>query len=400
MSFLEQLTKGAAGMVQNAGSGILNFGLGQIGAAIQHKRDMKKMAQQQDYALEQMAQSQEYNLANMEQQNQYQIAAEERANEWNSIGSQVERARAAGVSPLAALGGGGAGGMMSVSSAPTGGAPSGSAPSGGVPSSSSPMFDLAGAARGDAVAQAEIQRMEQETNLIKQQIVEKEIENYIAENTKHYEVLLKQYGSEIAGLNVQITQFENSVKEIKFATDNKSKLTAIQKASTEIASIALHDKIDKSMSDATIKKMANQIMLNNSQIAVNNASVSEIEARTLLAGANYLLSLSQSEYYDVMTVNGWSDNQAKQIRNDLEKNRADFENAHREQIHRQSMRNQRWDNAFKLMKGVSSLAYAGCAVAGTVVTGGYGGSFAAAGGQIPKDSPLRGTSPNPIGFKP
>lgn len=142
--FLKNLASSGAGAIANAGSGLLNFGLGQIGAAIQWKREKQKMQMQQDYALEQMAQSQQYNLDNMAKQNEYQIAAEDRANAFNSVGAQVERARQAGVSPMAALGSGGAGGTMSVSSAPTGGSPSGSAPSGGVPSSGgAQFFDLA-----------------------------------------------------------------------------------------------------------------------------------------------------------------------------------------------------------------------------------------------------------------
>lgn len=131
----------------SAGSGLLNFGLGQIGAAIQWNREKKKMKIQQENALEQMAKSQEYNLANMEKQNEYQIAAEQRANEYNSIGAQVERARQAGVSSLAAIGSGGAGGLMSVSSAPSGATPSGSSPSGGAPAGpQAQYFDFARAA--------------------------------------------------------------------------------------------------------------------------------------------------------------------------------------------------------------------------------------------------------------
>lgn len=118
------------------GSGAVNFGFGQAAAAIDWKREQKKMQIQQDNALAQMAKSQEYNLENMAKQNEYQIAAEERANDYNDIGSQLDRARSAGVSPLAALGSGGAGGLMSVSSAPSGSMPSGSAPSGGAPRSS------------------------------------------------------------------------------------------------------------------------------------------------------------------------------------------------------------------------------------------------------------------------
>ena len=120
----------------NVAQSFLNFGLGQATAAIDWKREKKKMQMQQDYSLAQMAKAQEYNLSNMAKQNEYQIAAEERTNDYNDIGSQLDRARDAGVSPLAALGSGGAGGLMSVSSAPSGSMPSGSAPSGGAPRSS------------------------------------------------------------------------------------------------------------------------------------------------------------------------------------------------------------------------------------------------------------------------
>ena len=125
-AFNDFLGTASGGLATGAASSLLNFGLGQIGAAIQHKRNKELMDKTQEQELEQMAQSQEYNLANMEVQNQYQIDAENRANEWNSAKAQVQRAREAGISPLAALGSGGAGGSMGVSSAPSSSTPQGS----------------------------------------------------------------------------------------------------------------------------------------------------------------------------------------------------------------------------------------------------------------------------------
>lgn len=125
------------GVIGDLISGVANFGLGQAAGAIDWQREKKKMALQQEYDLAQMEQSQQYNERNMQLQNQYQIDAERRANEFNSVGAQVERARAAGVSPAAALGSGGAGGLMSTSSAPSSSTPSPvGAPSGGAPRSS------------------------------------------------------------------------------------------------------------------------------------------------------------------------------------------------------------------------------------------------------------------------
>lgn len=397
------------GFLKDMFSGLFNFGLGQASSAIDWKREQKKMQLQQGYELEQMAKEQEYNFATMEQQNQYQIAAEERANEYNSVGAQVERARQAGVSPLAALGSGGAGGTMSVSSAPSGGAPSGgSGPSGGAPRSSTPnLFDLSATSRADAIAAAEIEKTEEETKLVREQIVKQEIENEISENTKQYDILVKKYGSKIAGFQASILEFQDSVKQLQFETDQKERNARIQELSAKVISIQAHDEIDREVADATMRRMSKEIMLMGSQIDLNTASVREVESRTLLNGANYLLSLSQSDYYDVMTVNGWDQHDANLIRNSLEKERAAFENLHREEIHNQSMKNQRRDNTAKILNGVgslfnglSSMAYSACAIAGTVVTGGYGGNFAAAGGQIPKGSPLRGGQPTgKIGYK-
>lgn len=138
------------GVATGAASGLLNFGLGQIGAAIQHKRNKQLMDKAQQQELEQMEKSQEYNLANMEVQNQYQIDAENRANAWNSAEAQVNRAREAGVSPLAALGSGGAGGTMSVSSAPSSSTPQGSGSSPSTGSAPSATFNLAQAMQAGA----------------------------------------------------------------------------------------------------------------------------------------------------------------------------------------------------------------------------------------------------------
>ena len=149
-AFNDFLGTASGGLVTGTASGLFNFGLGQIGAAIQHKRNKELMDKSQEQQLEQMAQSQEYNLANMEVQNQYQIDAENRANEWNSAKAQVQRAREAGVSPLAALGSGGAGGSMGVSSAPSSSTPQGSGSSPATGSGTSATFNLAQAMQAGA----------------------------------------------------------------------------------------------------------------------------------------------------------------------------------------------------------------------------------------------------------
>lgn len=72
---------------------------------------------------------------------------------------------------------------------------------------------------------------------------------------------------------------------------------------------------------------------------------------------------------------------------------SEFRQSHAEEDRKFQRSSERWQRAFNGINSLSNAAYAACAVAGTVVTGGYGGVFAAAGGRIPQKNPS-----NPIGY--
>lgn len=399
-AFEDFLGSSTGGLASSGASGLLSFGLGQIGAAIQWNREKKKMKIQQENALERMAKSQEYNLANMEKQNEYQIAAEQRANEYNSIGSQVERARQAGVSPLAAIGSGGAGGLMSVSSAPSGAIPSGSSPSGGAPAGpQAQYFDFARAA--DIGADIQLKKSqasvaEAQASYYESLTTGKNIENYIQENTKETQIRIENLKAKGLDLTNKAQEFNNSVQQISFATDQALKQQAILKASAELYQIYNSELRADALADSTVKLQAKQLMLTVAKTRETNANVEKIEAETITEGARYLATLSESDYYDAMATLGWKDADLKEIQKELSQFEFEFRQSHAEEDRKFQRSSERWQRAFNGINSLSNAAYAACAVAGTVVTGGYGGVFAAGGGRVPQK--YQGKSPNTIGY--
>lgn len=363
------------GVIGDLISGVANFGLGQAAGAINWQREKKKMALQQEYDLAQMEQSQQYNERNMQLQNQYQIDAERRANEFNSVGAQVERARAAGVSPAAALGSGGAGGLMSTSSAPSSSTPSPvGAPSGGAPRTDSGSgFDFSSA----SVEGRQAELAEEQTEYYTQLAYGKKIENEVSEATKSLRIQLIEVGLDKAAAEARMAIFEDSKKGIRFAKDIEERNAAINKAIAEAWSFAASAELSEGenarrseQQELVLINMTKQIMLTTAQTNTELAKAENIEASTKLLGAQYLLTLSEKELKDVARANSITEGEILATRKALEANRAAFEDAHRLEIHKQNMRNQKFANAQKLMNGLSNVATSVVQVAGAIASGG------------------------------
>lgn len=335
--FVNNLASSAAGGLVDAASGLLDFGLGQIGAAIQWKREKKKMNIQQQHALEQMAKSQEYNLENMAQQNEYQIAAEKRANEYNSVGAQVERARQAGVSPLAALGSGGAGGTMSVSSAPSGGTPSGSAPSGGVPSSSgASFFDLA---RGAELG-SRIRNIEQDTELKAQQTRSQELSNQFEQAVQASRINIEKAKEQGINIDNQQKSLDYEISQLTKSLTLQEKQNKVLKSFAEILSIYNAMSVDRDLADSQIALNDQQIVLKAAEVGLVNAKTDNVVADTRLKGAEFILRSTENEYMQLkkqlIDAQIISQNQA----NEIDKFRNDFEREHKEKDWKRSRTNE------------------------------------------------------------
>lgn len=368
------------------GVGNLVSGFSQIGAAKrQHKYNLKEMEQSQKYALEQMDQSQQYNVANMALQNQYQIDAENRANEYNSAKAQVQRAHEAGISVATALGSGGANGFQSVSSSPSSSTPS----SAGAPSPrgvSRPGINMDTSALGQLIAQipqmranvdateanAEEARSRAYLNRVEAQ--GKEIDNYINENTKEIQIntaKLKEKGIQIEN---EINSFNASVQELRLNLDIKEQQSVISKINADMWRIYDQSKIDHALANANIRLMSSQIILNNANTELAGATTDERIAHTKLLGAQYLCEMSNNDLLIALKNLRVSEKDALDIQNELSKERAKFENEHRLENWKFERSSQRWQRAVNTMNSLSNVAQAACAVAGTVVTGGLGGT--------------------------
>lgn len=202
----------------NVGSSVINGLFSLLGQRKQFKYQKQLNEQQQEMALEQMQQSQDYNLANMATQNQYAIDAEKRAQEWNDIGAQASRARAAGISPLAALGSS-SGGVLSQSSAPSSTTPSPTgANAGGVGSVGSLGLNLGASIIQDKQLRIEEQRVENERLMAEAQARKTNAEAFEQEFNNDILPILKAYELDDA----QTQAVKNAYERIYYADGENS----------------------------------------------------------------------------------------------------------------------------------------------------------------------------------
>ena len=76
---------------------------------------------------------------------------------------------------------------------------------------------------------------------------------------------------------------------------------------------------------------------------------------------------------------------------------SDFRKEHAEEDRDFARASERWNRLSNTLDSISNVAYAACAVAGTVVTGGYGGNFVAGGGKLPAKYTGQGQG-KPMGY--
>lgn len=335
---------------------------------------------------------------NMAYQAELNQQAVDRQNDYNSPVAVAARARAAGVDPSVLLGGSpGSPGISGASAGASFGSPSGR--------SSSPQDFFSRAAGGlqlqNMEATRDATRAQEKKDIAEAEYYDslktgKDIENHIQDQTKEIQIRIAALKEKGLDLTNQSQAFENSVKEVLHETDMALRQQAILKASAELYQIYNSEQRADDLAASTIKLQAKQLILAQAQADQATASVQEIEARTLTEGARYLATLSESEYYDAMTVLGWKDADLKDIQKEVAEFERDFRKEHAEEDRDFQRSSERWNRAFKGVEALSDAAFAACAVAGTVVTGGYGGVFAAGGGRVPQK--YQGKPVNPIGF--
>lgn len=290
-----------------------------LGQRQQFKNQQKLNHQQQENALAQMAQSQEYNLANMATQNQYAIDAENRAREWNDIGAQASRARAAGISPLSALGSS-SGGVLSQSSSPSSSTPSpAGASAGGASNVSALHMDLAQARALDA-----------DIALKQSQTVSLNIDNEIKEATKASQINIAKLTEK--GINVDNLQkeFDYQVSQLSAPIGIQQQQQALLLAYAQTFKIYADAKREKALANSQIDLNNSTILLNASKSGLITAQTANVQADTKLKGVQMLLTSNQAEVSRLMATLTEQDIISKEIENEIERFRSDFEQTHKE----------------------------------------------------------------------
>lgn len=398
------------GILGDLASGAINFGFGQAAAAVDWKREQKKMQIEQDNALAQMAQSQAYNVENMERQNQYQIEAEQRANEYNSVGAQVERARAAGVSPAAALGSGGAGGLMSVAPAPSSSTPSpAGAPSGGAPRSNPGHgVDLSSSALEGR--QESLVREQQE--YYKQLAIGQAVQNEVDEYSKNFDKMARRYIADKTKFDAAQSEFKVNTQEELHDLDVQEREERIRQIGVNIDNTIKSTNADVQLKEVMRVELWTQACLNlaNSNRAYaasaldyartnltnlesidlgiklkytdikQQLEIKSIVAGITLQGAQTLSALSQTELNASLVQLNLDEHDLNIIEKDLAQFRATFEKEHKEKDWRFDRRMQRKQTRAyskmadaSMLNGLSNVTMAACRAVGTMATFGFGG---------------------------
>lgn len=344
------------------------FGL--IGQGQQYRNQRKLNEQQQKHALAQMAQSQEYNLANMATQNQYQIDAENRANAYNDVGAQIDRARKAGVSPLAALGSSGAGGLQAVSSAPSSSTPSSAgASSGGATGAGSIQSHMA-----QNILQAKA--IDAQANLQNAQAQGQNIDNEIRNLTKSAEIGRAELINKGIKIENNQKQFDYELSRISAPIGVQAQIQAIQKASVEMFTMYTKCQNETALANSQIALDASNIRLNAQKGGLVTAQTALTQEQTISEGLSQLLTLAETDRIKALTDLTGQQTIAQQINNDIEDFRNKFEKTHKEKDWKRKRSNETINAISGAVRdvgiGLSSVAKAACEVAGTVMTGGAG----------------------------
>lgn len=263
---------------------------------IEHSSSVELARQSHDYALDQMRQSQDYNLSNMAIQNQYAIDAEKRVQAWNDIGAQSSRARAAGISPLAALGSS-SGGVLSQSSSPSSSTPGAVGSSSGGRAGShdaSHIANLVQTARQIAQEQQillESKRVENETKL-----AESESAN-IDEDTisKKFENEIKPMLNDLKLDDAETQMVENCVKRMVNSGGTDS--VAYRRAYQELQNLVADNGIKESIKQFTDE----QINTEKAKQRNIDASTEELGTRSNLNVSKSELNARMSSYYEEST---------------------------------------------------------------------------------------------------
>lgn len=331
--------------------------------------------------------NQEYALQSMAQANAYNIEAEMRANQYNDIGAQLQRARNAGVSPLAALGQT-TGQTISSSSPVTGTTPR-------TQSRSARANEIAQMTIG-AISQglniykeiAEVRNLDQNTKLQLSQTNHQEIQNEIASATKTTEINIAKLKEQGIDISNQQKNFEYQMSQITAPLDIKQKEQAIKKSFAETFSIYYTAQKQGEVADSQVQLNMSQILLNGKLGGVYDAQVENLREDTILKGAQYLETLSRSELNKACEQLTMDKSFAQQIANDFSEWKAEFD----KQNVPKSERAKRFQ---QYVSGATDIVQCLCMAVGTISTGGVGGVLS--GSKVSSKVPiLYGASGSPV----
>ena len=221
---------------------------------------------------------QEFAERSAEKQNQYNIEAEQREREWNSIGAQAQRARSAGISPIAALG------MSSGSSIGT--QVSSATGSGTNSSTRSRQSDIA--ALNSAIDQVntqirerqlalEEQRVQNETSVAEAEVAKKESETI----AQQFENQIRPMLNELKLDDIETQKIKNSVERAVNSGGTDS--LAYKQAMAELENL---------VKDTSVKEEIKN--LTNAQIETEKARVENLESSTALNASSTELNKEKS----------------------------------------------------------------------------------------------------------
>lgn len=255
----------AKGLGEQAGSGLLSGASNALFGGIAARRNWK-------YKQKEMKLQQQYTLEQMQKQFDYQQQAWNAENEYNDPSAVASRYRSAGVNPLAALGGSGAGIASSMSTPSASGTPSG----GSYGSDAAPDYTaLTQIKNQNRMADADVKVKEAQARNIDADTRSKENTNsawdviyrgLVADTSgKEADARTKQFNSEVARVAADYA-------EAMAAVDLETRRQGVNRTIQEIINLKKkYDLDDKQIEalDAEIRKANSDIEVNKSQAALN-----------------------------------------------------------------------------------------------------------------------------------
>lgn len=255
----------AKGLGEQAGSGLLSGASNALFGGIAARRNWK-------YKQKEMKLQQQYTLEQMQKQFDYQQQAWNAENEYNDPSAVASRYRSAGVNPLAALGGSGAGIASSMSTPSASGTPSG----GSYGSDAAPDYTaLTQIKNQNRMADADVKVKEAQARNIDADTRSKENTNsawdviyrgLVADTSgKEADARTKQFNSEVARVAADYA-------EAMAAVDLETRRQGVNRTIQEIINLKKrYDLDDKQIEalDAEIRKANSDIEVNDSVILRN-----------------------------------------------------------------------------------------------------------------------------------